>query len=317
MVAAPLLLLALTSFAGQADAAPPSRQFGEHAFPIARLGVSPNGKVLITAARGEMHAWDLEREELLWKAKTAPANLVVLDVGDELVAFHHGMALANLLHLETGAKRSGIGGTTGMSKSDCIAIDPKDRWIWIGTDAGVVTRVVPDSVNSWSNCSLNNGGITCLAMDAKGKTLVVGGSDATIRFVGGTSANVDRKKVLEGHSTPVTAVAVDAKGAYIVSGSESGNLRVWKYPSGRSLHVLDEHPSAIQCIAVDAKAKHFASGDADGTVTVWNLKKGQVVLRLAAAEGKPVTGLTFIHKGKTLVTAGGSGKVTLWDLSDL
>jgi WD40 repeat protein len=315
----PLLVLALLALRPQdAPALPPSRTVGEHESAILQLAVSPDGEVLVTASKEELWAYDLGKDEALWTTSFRagfPAP-VTLSVGEELVAFHRGSAVAQLHELENGIERTGVGGTTAMLSSRCLVLDAEDRWLWIGTDKGVVSRVVPDNVSSWSNRDLENGGVTCLALDGKGKTLAVGGRDATVRFVGAKSANPDDKKVLEGHPKPVSAVAMDAKGALVVSGSEAGDVRVWKFSSGKEQHVLDRHAAAVTRLAIDPNGKLLASGDEEGAVHVWDLKKGEHLLQLADHAGG-VTGLAFVGKGETLATSGGGAQVTVWDLSEL
>ena len=158
-------------------ASPPSRLIGEHSEPISQLALSPDGGMLVTAAKGEVHAWDVKRDQLLWKADVGLMPTVALGVGDELIVHHVGIAAVEFLNCEDGTRHSGIGGTTAMLESKCLAIDPKDKWVWIGTNRGLVTRVVPNAVNSWSNRAMENGGVTCVVMDGKGKTLAVGGED--------------------------------------------------------------------------------------------------------------------------------------------
>ena len=310
--------LLLASLAPLQDAeAPPSREIGAHARPIRHLGLSSDGETLVTCSDdGSVHAWDLKEDELLWKQEEgldrAPTGF---SVGESLIAYHPGMAAAFLRELATGDQRSGVGGTTARSQSRCLSIDPMDRWIWIGTDEGVVTRVIPDAVNSWSNRNLENGGVTCMAMDPKGKTLVVGGADGTVRFVGAKSANVDDKKVIEGEGR-VLRVATDPKVGYVVLGSEAGLLQVWKASNTRLRHTLEGHVADISALAVEPKGKRFASGDEGGHVRIWTLSKGESLLALDL-EGV-ITGLLFLDKGKTLATTtDASNRVTLWDLSEL
>ena len=299
-----------------APAPPPSREIGEHEGSIRLLAASPDGAILVTVAERELHAWDVGKDRLLWQT-TVPVPLVALGVGKELVAHHFGFAAVGFHELESGRERSGVGGTTAGQESACLAIDPEDRWVWMGTSEGLVTRVVPDDVDGWSNRKLENGGVTCMAMDADGKTLAVGGKDATVRFVGAKSANVDDKKVLEGHGGAVSAVAMDPKGSLVVSASEAGDLRVWKFSSAKQQHLLQESGSPARHVAIDPKGKLAASGHADGTILVWSLGKGELLAKLPAAHEGAVTGLAFVGKGTTLAASWESPRVTLWDLAEL
>jgi len=162
-----------------------------------------------------------------------------------------------------------------------------------------------------------NAGVTCVAMDGKGKTLAIGGRDATVRFVGAKSANRDDEKVFEGHPEAVSAIVMDSKGTLVVSGSEAGDIRVWKFSNGKQQHLLQEQGSVIMQLAVDPKGKYLASGDEDGVIQVWDLKRGAPRVTLPAPDEGAVSGLAFVGKGKTLAATWSSSKVTLWDLSHL
>ena len=264
--------------------------------------------------RGGFQAWDLKKGESLWKVEQKMPKVEAFDAGKDLVTFHHGMAMASFLDAQTGEPKSGIGGTTAMLESRCLAADPDDRWIWIGTDKGGVTRVVPGSVNSWSNRSLGNGAVLCLAMDARGDTLAAGGQDGTVRFVGAKSTNVDDKRVLD-QGTPVTAVALDAKGKVVASGAANGEVRVWKVTGKKPQHVLASHGSTVSSLAFDPKGARLASGDADGAICIWDVRKGEKVASLKL--DRAIGGLVFLDKGKSLAAVGGGKTVTVWDVSGL
>ncbi len=296
--------------------APPSLTIGDHSGPILAIALSPDGKTLYTAARKELHAWELGKGESLWKKAIQDAPIFGLGAGEELVACLQGEGWVNFYSAETGEAREAAMTPHGLRRAECLALDPGDQWAWLGFD-GAVTRVVPSSVQSWSNRKMENGGTTCFALDAKGKQLAVGGKDGTVRFVGAKSANVDDKKVFEGHAEPLSALALDAKGSIVVSGAEDGELRVWKVSSGKCRAVLKRHGNRIEHVACEPKGKRFASGDSTGSVLLWKLGSDDPPVEILAPSGEPVTGLAFTDNGKTLVTSGGSGRVTLWDVSKL
>ena len=316
-----MLVMAAVSLAllTQDPVAPPERQLGEHSKPIQQIAVSPDGSVLVTAAPGEIHAWDPTSGEALWKheLKSADLPVVALGVGGKLVVHHMGMAAAFLLDLATGESKSGLGGTTAMRSSRCLVVDARDRWIWMGTDVGVMTRVVPGNVNAWSNRNLENGGVRALALDAAGKTLAVGGSDGSVRFINAQSARVDDKKVLSGHAEAVSALAMDPKGTLIASASEAGDLRTWRYANARQQHLLKESGAVILRLAIDPKGTMLAAGDAEGRVEIWDLKKAKLLTTLTPAGEGAVTGLVFAPKRTNLVASRAGTQATLWDLSDL
>ncbi len=289
-------------------------EIAPHEARIVRMAVSDDEKTLVTADRdGFVQAWDLAKGESLWIVETAPAPIAALDVGEDLVAFHHGMTTAGFLKLEDGEAEQGIGGTTAMHASRCLAIDPKDRWVWVGTDTGGLTRLTPGNVHGWSNRGLDNGKVTCLAMDAKGKTLAAGGEDGTVRFVDAKSASVDDKRILD-LGSPVVALAIDPKGKSIAAATKNGQVQVWKTKGKKAELTLGEESSGIQAVAFHPKGTQIVTGGSDGKITFWDSKKGTVLGELQVT--RDVVAVAFVDKGEGLLVATESESVGLWDLSD-
>ncbi|MEM7306152.1 MAG: hypothetical protein AAF682_05750 [Planctomycetota bacterium] len=312
------LFLAAVACGAAGAQAPPSRPVAQHEAKVLHLAAASDGSVLVTATEKALHAWDTKKEKQLWKAPLSEVGIDGLAVGGELVACApRGLAVAQLFELESGKQRTGLGGPNPLDGgAGALVVDPKDRWIWLGTQSGTATRIVPDNVNGWSRRGMGNGGITSLALDAKGKTLVVGGSDGTLRFVGAKSANRDEKKVVETGEAAVTALGVDPKGSWIVAGCDDGCVGVWKASSGKRRHELDAHASGVVHATVDPRGKRAATADLGGEVRLWDLASGEALAMWKPIEGTPVAGLAFVDKGKALVTASGT-ELLAWDLSDV
>lgn len=279
---------------------------------ITQLGVSQAGDLLISSnAKGGMQAWDLEANELRWSRNNVRA--LHFSVGTELIAHHPGMAVAGRLGVEDGEIHSGIAALTATQNSECIAATPDDTWIWVGTDQGILTRLTPGDANAWSNRNLKNGGVKCLAMDAKGNTLAAGGQDGTVRFGGAKSATIDKKKLIEGKSGPVLAIAVDSKLKQVVTGHEKGILKVWKAKSCKLKKALEAHSANITRLAMGPKGKRLVSGDSAGVICVWDLAKGEVLRELKLDSS--ISGLVWLDRGKSLAAScTDSTKITVWDL---
>ena len=312
---APLLIAVVALSVALQEPSPPSREVGEHTQPIVQLVVSPDGRYLYTGAgQHAVHAFDLKKDEVLWKIETK-FPLSCFDLGEDWLAYTTGSPIATQLSTETGEVGKQAASPNYKGRPTCIAGDSKDRWVWIGADDGLLARMTPHNPSTgWSTRSMKNGGVRCLARDPKDKLLAVGGEDKTIRFLNPQSASRDEKTVFEGHEAPVTAVCFDGKGSTLISGSEDGVLRIWKMSNGKCTSVLEEHAKAVTALATNAKSKWLASGDKDGKIVVWDLKKAEALVRL---EGRgAVVGLAFLGKRAELAAVTGD-RVTIWDLSEL
>jgi WD40 repeat protein len=73
---------------------------------------------------------------------------------------------------------------------------------------------------------------------------------------------------LESHGDEVWAIALDPTGTVIVTGDESGVVRVGP-ASGEEPHLLLGHEGRICSVAIDPLGRWIASGGEDGTVRLW------------------------------------------------
>lgn len=310
-----LVLAPGATLAQEATTRFPSRSIAEQEAVITQLALGPKARVFYTAnVTGEVRAYDLKKGELLWK--NPPGPVAELALGTSLLAYTSGLTAFQALDPKTGEKSAGgIGAPNLLSKSTCLVVGKKDRWVWIGTEEGVMTRLSPGNVNGWSTRAMKNGGVECAALNPAAKVLAVGGRDGSVRFVGHKSANVDDKKFFESRGGALSTLAFGPKGKLLVTGGQDGALRVWKMASGKVQLELETDSAPIESLAVDPKAKWFAAAQG-GQVTIRDLAKGETLATLTRASEEEIVGLAILGKGKMLLAAGGTN-VTLWDISEL
>jgi len=140
-----------------------AREFAPHGNTVTHLASNAGGTRLFTAdvsapsAEGSnqtcapVRGWDVKKESKLWEVSALTPGIVGFGVGDERLARSDGQVAFSTHDVEIGERSGGIGGPNIMSKSSCLVLDPQDRWIWKGTDEG---------------------GVTALTIDAKGRKLV-------------------------------------------------------------------------------------------------------------------------------------------------
>lgn len=324
-ILAPLLACAVAASvpgaAGPGDPIPPPREAFAHASPVQRLALSPDGKVLVTAAQNaagrlEIKAWSTGDETPRWATALPGSAVVGLCVGEELVFYAYAGVPAPLHLALADGKESLAAGLPAQGTVSSIACTG-DRWAWLGTELGLM-RIAPDNLKDWSTRGVEHGGVTCLAADEGGKKVAIGCADGVLLFAKASNASIDDKKPAEGHTGPVTALAFDAKGKLVASGSEDGTARVWTSSGQRRLVLGDASAGgpAIDALAFDPKGGWLATGDRAGTVRIWSLDGGEKLAELTHASQPRVVGLAVLGKGKALASAGGTS-VVLWDLSSL
>ncbi|UBF24245.1 WD40 repeat domain-containing protein [Kovacikia minuta CCNUW1] len=99
--------------------------------------------------------------------------------------------------------------------------------------------------------------------------LVSGSDDRTIRLW-------DREgnclRVLQGHTSWISAVAVSPDGCLLASGSEDQSVRLWDSQTSQCLRVLQGYNSGVWSIAFSPDGKTLISGGQDRMVRVWELE---------------------------------------------
>jgi WD40 repeat protein len=116
-------------------------------------------------------------------------------------------------------------------------------------------------------------------------------------------------RVLQSGSPRVRAVALLPDGR-VVSGSESGELRVWDVISGKMELVLAGHSREIQHLAVLPDGD-LVSGSKDETIRVWNVATGETRQVLSGYGG---SGGMAVLPGDRIVSSG-DGAFRVWDIA--
>ena len=71
-------------------------------------------------------------------------------------------------------------------------------------------------------------------------------------------------------SAEITSVALSPGGTYLISGQESGMMRVWDVEAGVTYRILDKHKSPVYALAWHPTGAWLASGDSEGIIRIWS-----------------------------------------------
>ncbi|MGE3920335.1 MAG: hypothetical protein AB7F64_05225, partial [Gammaproteobacteria bacterium] len=111
------------------------------------------------------------------------------------------------------------------------------------------------------------------------------------------SEKAKKKKVLEGHTDSVRALAVLPSGE-VVSGSDDNTLRVWNPKTGQCRQVLQGHTDSVYALTV-LPGGEVVSGSRDKTLRVWNPNTGQC-LQVLKGHTDSVYALTVLPCGEVV-----------------
>jgi WD40 repeat protein len=120
-----------------------------------------------------------------------------------------------------------------------------------------------------------------------------------------------RERVLEGHSDWVNCVAVSADGRNAISGSDDGTIKLWDLTRLSAEPPVRDHLERVRAVSVTSDGLTAISTSDDRTLRIWDLET-RSAKRVLPNQQHWV--FACIPGGRRLVSSGGSGSVTLWDL---
>ena len=157
------------------------------------------------------------------------------------------------------------------------------------------------------------GDVQALAIDPKGKFIVSGSADETIKVWNLRSGTLLRT-IQE--SAPVTALTIDPSGRYIISGNYAdGDVKIWSLSNGNLLRVIRQK-ATVYSLTMDPTGRFIIAGTGNGLILVWDFESGKLIRTF---NGSTTSGVHFqIYSvaldptGQFLVSNGPRGEVMVW-----
>lgn len=154
--------------------------------------------------------------------------------------------------------------------------------------------------------------VTCMEIDPKGRFILTGSDDGTVRLWSANVINEPRELcVYTGHLGGVWALKVDWERGILVTGSTDRTLIIWDLISGERMKHLLGHTSTVRC--VELVNDLVVSGSRDGTLRVWSLTTGEC-LHLLQGHAASVRCLALGPEDGTIVSGSYDHSCRLWDL---
>lgn len=157
----------------------------------------------------------------------------------------------------------------------------------------------------------HRGAVNGIAADPRGRWLVSGGDDSTVRVW--TLGPRLSGRVLGRHAAAVWSVAASPDGRTVASASADGTVRVWDVGRGALLCALGNPDGRRPTeVAFDATGRRVAASLTAGAVRVWDVATGDTVATLLGHAGRPpVASVAFLPDGR-VVSGSWDNRVKVW-----
>jgi NB-ARC domain/WD domain, G-beta repeat len=128
------------------------------------------------------------------------------------------------------------------------------------------------------------------------------------------SAGSPTRRLFEGHTGPILAIALSADGRRAVSGSLDHTLRVWDLDGDTAPRILEGHRGPVTSVAITADGKSAVSGSYDNSLRVWDLD-GDTPPRVLEAHTDRVNAVWLSTDGNRAASSSDDKTLRLWDLT--
>jgi WD40 repeat protein/DNA-binding XRE family transcriptional regulator len=108
-----------------------------------------------------------------------------------------------------------------------------------------------------------------------------------------------------------SSVAISADGAYLVAGTATGEVYLWRLADRALQATLRRHTGTVWGAALSGDGRLIVSGSLDGTVRLWAAATGECLATLNGHEGG-VWGVALSTNGRLLASGSFDGTVRLW-----
>jgi len=159
-------------------------------------------------------------------------------------------------------------------------------------------------------------GVAGLSLSRDGKTLVVAGGDARIRFL--DMATGEELRTFTGHTNAIYRAIFSPDEKLLASSSRDLTARIWDVSTGRELWKLNGFRCSVKAVAFSPDGRMLAAAGNDGMVKLYDLKTGKELRSLvhvnSADIDMSVYSVKFGRDSQKIYAGNGDGTISEWDV---
>lgn len=151
--------------------------------------------------------------------------------------------------------------------------------------------------------------VTCVDVARNNSQIAAGGDDQKVRIF---NTNGQAGPVIEGHGSPIRAVAFHPNSQEVASGGTNKQIKLWKVGDGSEIRTLEGHDGEIVALEYLPNGSLLVSA-ADRTVRFWQMPNGNVQ---KLDVGSNLTCMALSPDGKLVAVGSEDRQIRVYQVSD-
>eukprot|EP01129_Flabellula_baltica_P005804 TRINITY_DN2127_c0_g1_i1.p1 TRINITY_DN2127_c0_g1~~TRINITY_DN2127_c0_g1_i1.p1 ORF type:complete len:2266 (+),score=515.97 TRINITY_DN2127_c0_g1_i1:47-6844(+) len=153
----------------------------------------------------------------------------------------------------------------------------------------------------------HDGAVLCLSFDSKGKLIVSGSKDKSLRVWDSFNGNLIH--TLKGHRDWVSGCHF--RGNRIVSSSFDFNIRLWNARTGNEISEMQGHQANVNVVKFHPDGATFVSGSYDGDLKIWDSVSSTAITTLKGHSDR-VNHTCYSNDGVYIASVSEDGTIKVW-----
>jgi WD40 repeat protein len=283
------------------------------------IAFNPGGDILAGSGEdGRIDLWELKTGRIrltLPGHDGAPIDSLAFSPGGTVLATSAADRRVKLWDVAGGEERHILAGHDGAAVL-ALAFSPDGHTLATSADNGQaklwdVLSGREAAVLGGLNATRNN-----IDFSIDGALFAAVGQDGRVRLWETASGREREPLPQNPDNARYLAVAFSPDGASLAGFGADHPVRVWDLATGQVRHTLaDADGARLTAAAFDPASGLLATGDDRPRIVLWDTAAG-TAKSVLAVRGEPVGALAFGPDGKTLVSQGLAGQITVWKLPE-